>query len=104
MKFELTAIIDNVGAIKPLTKGFQQFVILQVPEAKDPFGRLVAKEQFYRVEIYSTSQTDSRFLDNRSLKAVTKALLYLNGERWINETNNEFNYQNKLRLAEWRKP
>lgn len=104
MKLEITAIIDTVGPIKPLTKGFQQFIILRIPEKKDEFETVVRKEQYFRVEVYSTSQTDSRFLDSRSLRAKTKAVCYLNGERWVNDATKEFNYQNKLKLADWQKP
>lgn len=103
MKLELTAIISHIGGIEPLTKGFRQFIVLWIPESKDEFGSITRKEQHFRVEVYSTNQTDSRFLDSRSIKAKTKAILYLNGERWVNDQTKDFNYMNKLKLAEWQK-
>ncbi len=104
MKIELTAYIHNIGPIKPLTKGFQQQNILWIPESKNEMGDILRKEQFFRIEIWSLNQTDSRFLNSTQIKAKTKAVLYLNGERWINDATKEFNYNNKLKLAEWQKP
>ena len=103
MKLELTAIIHNIAGIEPLSKGFKQNVILWIPESKDEFNTVTRKEQFFRIEIYSTNQTDKRFLDSSQIKAKTKAVLYLNGERWLNDSTKEFNYNNKLKLAEWQK-
>lgn len=103
MKIELNCIIDFIEGIQPVSKGFHQFVILRVPEGKDEFGTVVRKEQYFRAEIYSTKQDDKRFLDSRSLRAPTKAILYLNGERWINDHTKSFSYANKLKLAEWQK-
>jgi len=104
MKLELTALINNIGPIKPLTKGFQQHIVLSIPESKDEFGEVKRKEQFFRIEIWSNSQTDSRFLDSRNIKEKKKAILYLNGERWMSTGATEFSYATKLKLAEWQKP
>jgi hypothetical protein len=103
MKIEIVGLINNIGGIKPLSKGFQQYVILSIPEAKDEFGDVKRKEQFFRIEIWSNSQTDSRFLDARNMKEKKKAIVYLNGERWMPTGSQEFAYNNKLKLAEWQK-
>lgn len=104
MKVELTAYVNNIGGIEPLTKGFRQFVILRIPEAKDDMDTVIRKEQFFKVEVYSTSQTDKRFLDSRNIKQKVKASLYLNGERWLPQGSQDFQYFHKLKLAgDWLK-
>lgn len=101
MKLELPCIIEKVEGIEPLKNGFRQFVILHVPAVHDELKNKVRYDQYFRVEIYSTKQTDSRFCDSSQVGAKTKAILYLNGERWVNSSTQAFNYNNKLKLAEW---
>ncbi|MES2286122.1 MAG: hypothetical protein V4547_10570 [Bacteroidota bacterium] len=102
MKIELTGIIDTILGVTPGKKGFTQRVILAQPEVKDPnTDRVIAYPEFYTIHIYSTSQTDSRFLDSRSIGVKKKASLYLRGERWHNTMTNNFNYNNKLNLNQW---
>jgi hypothetical protein len=104
MKLELTAFVNNIGGIEPLKKGFQQFIILRIPETKDDFDTIIRKEQFFKVEVYSTSQTDKRFLDSRNIKQKLKCLVYLNGERWLPPGAQDFQYFHKLKLAgDWQK-
>jgi len=102
MKVELTGIINKVMGIKPNKKGFTQCVILEQPEVRDDAtDRVIAYAEFFTIHIYSTSQTDSRFLDSKALKTKKRASLYLKGERWLNSSTNDFNYNNKLNLNQW---
>jgi hypothetical protein len=103
LKLELIGLVNNIGPKEQTKNGFKQQVIITIPEYKDEFGDVKRKEQFFRIEIWSNSQTDSRFLDIRNMKEKKKALLYLNGERWLPTNSQEFAYNNKLKLIEWQK-
>jgi hypothetical protein len=103
MKLEILGFVHNIGGIKPTKNGFQQMVILHQPEVKDELDRLSRKEQFFPIMIWSKQQTDSRFLDSRAIKSRMKAIVYMNGERWFNEGQKDFQYFLKLSLNEWGK-
>lgn len=102
MKLELTGIIDKVFGITPGKKGFTQRIVLEQPEVRDDVtDRVIHYAEYFTIHIYSTSQTDSRFLDNKHLRTKKKASLYLRGEKWLSTSSNEFNYNNKLNLNQW---
>jgi hypothetical protein len=101
MKLEITGRVDVVGGVQPLKKGFQQRVVLEQPQATDEFDRVTRYAEYYTITIYSTSQTDSRFLSSKDMRSVKKASVYLKGERWFNEAKKEFNYNHKLNLNQW---
>lgn len=103
MKLELTAFVNNISAIEPLSKGFKQTVILWIPEAKDEMEQVIRREQFFKIEIWASTQTDKKFFNSTHIRSKIKATLYLNGERWMNTGSTEFSYNNKLKLAEWAK-
>lgn len=101
MKLDITGIVDKIGGIKPVRKGFTQTVILQQPAAKDEFDRVTHHEQYFVISIWSNNQTDSRFLTSKHIRSKMKASVYLKGERWWNDASKDFNYNHKLNLAAW---
>jgi hypothetical protein len=101
MKLEITGIVDKVGGIRPVKKGFTQAVILQQPAVTDEFDRIKHHEEFFVIHIWSNNQTDSRFFNTSKLRTKVKATVYLKGERWWNDSQKDFNYNHKLNLAEW---
>lgn len=100
MKLEITGRVDHVSGIEPLKKGFRQIVILEQPETRDDWNRLIYA-QYFPIVILSNEQADSRFLGSKDMKAKKKAVVYLKGERWINERDRNFNYAIKLTLSQW---
>lgn len=62
MKVEFNAILKQIGATEVTKHGFRQDNIFTIPELKDEFENVKRKEQFFVVQVYSTKQTDSRFL------------------------------------------
>ena len=100
MKIEFTAIISEIGAIEARKKGFSQNNIFQIPELKDEFGDVKRKEQFFVVQIYTNSQTDSRFLNQKhiGLKKIVSA--YLNGERYMQQGKFDYTYFTRLNQIE----
>lgn len=103
MKLEVTGFVNNIGGIEPLKKGFRQTIILHQPEVKDELDRVSIKEQYFPISIWSTSQTDSRFLSAKDIRSKKKAVVYLKGERWMSESTRDFSYAIKLNLNEWGK-
>ena len=103
MKVEFTAIVNNIGAIEPLKTGFRQNNVFWIPELKDEFdGRIKRKEQYFVVQIYSTNQTDSRFLTSKNIKEKKIVSAYLNGERFMQEGKFDFTYFTRLNLIEFK--
>jgi hypothetical protein len=101
MKLTITGIVDKVGGIRPVNKGFTQAVILMQPEVKNEYDRVIAGEQYFVIHIWSNKQTDSRFLNSKHIASKMKAEVYLKGERWFNERQKDFNYNHKLNLQQW---
>lgn len=101
MKLTIKGFIDKVGAVETLRRGFRQVNVLHQPEVKDELGRVSAREQYFPVIIWSEKQTDSRFLSSKDIRSVRTATVYINGERWLNERINDFNYNVKLNLSQW---
>ena len=101
MRLEITGFIDKIGGLEPQKRGFRQIVVVTQPESTDDMGRVVHKEQHFQINIWSEAQTDSRFLNSTNIKQKKNAVVYLKGERWINEQKQEFSYANKLNLKEW---
>jgi hypothetical protein len=103
MKLEITGLVNNIGGIRPTKNGFQQTVILHIPEVKDEMDTLTRREQFYPIQIWSREQTDKRFLSPKDIKSKKKAVVYMRGERWMNDGARDFSYNVKLNLNEWGK-
>jgi hypothetical protein len=103
MKLEILGLINNIGGIKPTKNGFQQVVVLHIPEVKDELERVSRKEQYYPISIWSKQQTDSRFLSAKDIRSKKKAVVYVNGERWMPDGKSDFYYNIKLNLSEWGK-
>ena len=103
MKLEILGIVNNIGGIKPTKNGFQQVVILHIPEVKDDLERVSRREQFYPIIIWSKEQTDKRFLNSTHIRSKMKGVCYLKGERWMNDGSRDFSYAIKLNLNEWGK-
>lgn len=101
MKLEIIGRVDRFEGIQVLKKGFQQKVILEQPETKDDFERILKHAEYFTITIWSNEQTDKRFLSAKDIRSVKKASVYLKGERWFNEIKKEFNYAHKLNLAQW---
>lgn len=99
MKLTITGIVEKVGGIQPLRKGFRQVVILEQPEIKDEFDRVTTFAQFFPISIFSNQQADSRFLGSRDMRSKKSAAVYLKGERWF--TNRDFQYAIKMNLERW---
>lgn len=100
---QITAYVHSFTGIEPLAKGFRQYAVLWIPEAKDEMGTTIRKEQFYRVETWSNAQTDLRFFNSTHIKLKIKATCYLNGERWMSSGATDFSYATKLKLSVWEK-
>lgn len=101
MKVEFNAIIMQTGAIEPMKKGFRQNNIFHIPELRDDLeDRVTRTEQFFQVEIYSTSQTDSRFLKPEQTGQKKTVSCYLNGLRWMQQGRFDYTYFTRLNLIE----
>jgi hypothetical protein len=98
-KIELPGIINEIGKIEKVNaKGFRQFIVLEQPPLKDELERVKSKAHYYQCEVYSNSETDSRFITDKPafLRAKVKATLYLNGQRWWHD---KYGYQHRNQLA-----
>jgi hypothetical protein len=90
-----------VEGIQPLTNGFKQLVILHRPDMTDLNGKVLAKEEYYQVNIWSQNQTDSRFLTFSDKGQKKKALCRLKGERWYSQYSKDYVYALKANLKQW---
>lgn len=100
-KTRVSGTIFKVEGIKPLTRGFKQRIMLHVPaEFSDRTGRQIFGEQYFWIEVFSTSQTDSRFLDNTSIGKKVSARLYVNGYHWV-DTHKGLQCITKLNFIDW---
>ncbi len=104
MKVEFTAILKQIGAIEVMKHGFRQNNIFNIPELKDEFETVKRKEQFFVVQIYSTKQTDSRFLTSVEVGKRKVVSAYLNGERYMQEGKFDFTYLMRLNLIDLKEP
>jgi len=100
MKLEIIALIDKFEGIQPTKNGFKQRFILLQPELKNEFGDMIRKEQYFPVEIFSKEQTDKRFIAAKDMRRKVKATVYCNGERWLPEGKQDFQYFIKFSLKE----
>lgn len=103
MKLEILGLVNNIGGIKPTKTGFQQIIILHIPEVKDELERVSRKEQYFPISIWSKQQTDSRFLNAKDIRSKKKAVCYMNGDRWMPDNGRDFQYFIRLNLSEWGK-
>jgi hypothetical protein len=103
MKLLIAGIIDKVLKVEPMKKrGFTQRVIIEQPQINDTVSqRMIAPAMYYVVTIFSTSETDGRFLQQEHKGQQMKASVYLKGERWINDRTKDYQYNHKLNLNEW---
>lgn len=99
MKVRVTGVVDKVEKIQPQGRVFRQVVILEQPERKDEFDRVVQRAQYFPVIIISSKENDGRFLDSSHIKKKLTADASLIGDRWI--VKNGFQYSLKLMLQEW---
>jgi hypothetical protein len=106
IKLIVEGAIYQVDAIEETKnkKGFTQTVILHLPGGE--FRGKDYSEEFFVIRVFSTSRTDSRFIQPEKAKlaveqkARAKAVCYLKGERWQNDKH-EYFYNHKLNLNEW---
>lgn len=99
MRLKVKGIVDKVEKVKPQGRVFRQLVILEQPERRDDFDRVVQRAQYFPIIIISAKESDSRFLNNSDLKTVRTADASLIGDRWAGA--NGFQYALKLMLQEW---
>jgi hypothetical protein len=101
MRLEITGIVNKIYPVRPVGKGFIQAVVLHQPEGKDQFNRVTAKENYYVIQTWSNSETDSRFLNNTHINKLKTCAVYLYGERWA-DSKGQYQYNNKLNLSDWK--
>lgn len=100
-KTRISGKIHKVEGIQPLTRGFKQRIMLHVPEEySQRTGRLIFKEQYFWIEIFSTSQTDSRFLNTSAIGQHVSCSLYVNGYHWI-DNRQGLQCVTKLNFIDW---
>jgi hypothetical protein len=91
--------IHKVGKVIAVKSGFTQTVIITQPVKKDNTGRVISREQFFVISVWSNKQTDSRFLKPEQVGIDCIADLYLDGQRWMGRRDLEYNH--KLNLDRW---
>lgn len=93
--------VHKIFPVRELKRGYSQVVILHQPATE--FRGRPHPEEFYVISIYSTSQTDTRFLkpEFEKLRPEAKALVYLKGERFTVGARAEYQYNHKLNLDQW---
>lgn len=101
MKLEkpITGIVEKVGPVKAVRKGFTQAVIIRKDAVKNDQGYTLSKEQFFVIHVWSNKQDDRRFLKPEFTGAECAAEVYLDGQRW--QGRHGFEYSNKLNLHKW---
>jgi hypothetical protein len=101
MEVTIIGLLYQVEGVQPVKNGFVQHVILHQEEVVDNrTGRVVWKEEFFKINIWSKEQTDSRFKSFGDKGQKMKALCRVRGERWLNQSQ-EFTYATKLNLKVW---
>lgn len=85
-KAKITGRIHRIEGVQPLKNGFKQRFMIEIPELKDEMnGRVLRRLQYFWIEIYSTKQTDSRFIDSRKIKELVCVSVYLNSYHWLDQ-------------------
>lgn len=101
-KFKITGRIHKVEGVQPKKTGFSQRIMLHIPELKDDMtDRVIRREQYYWVELYSTNQTDSRFVASSRIKELVCCAVYLNSYHWVDKDG--LNTVPRLSFIEWLK-
>lgn len=93
-QIELNGTISDMQGVQPVRNGFRQTVFIEETNEHNPNWN-----QYYTVQIFSTSQTDSRFKHPADKGKPAKCLCYFKGQRW--QGQNGWNYNNKLELINW---
>jgi hypothetical protein len=103
IKIELQGILESVGPVKEEKSNgkpyWKQVLIVHIPE--EEFKGHTIKPEWYVVQIYSTSSTDSRFVKMEQKNSEVKCSAYLKGERWSSGMRSDYNYNHKLTLNKW---
>lgn len=87
-KCKITGRIHRIDGIQPVKNGFRQQFMIHIPEQVDTMtGRVIRREAYYNVEIFSNNQTDSRFLGAKNLRELVCCSVYLNSFHWISPTD-----------------
>lgn len=82
-KAKITGRIHRIEGIQHVNNGFKQNIMLHISELKDEMtGRVVRKEQYYTIQLWSNAQTDSRFRDSKHIKELVSCSVYLNSYHW----------------------
>ena len=100
MEQTISGTVYAIEGIQALSVGFKQVVTLLQPEIERD-GRVLYKEEYFQIQIWSKEQTDKRFLSFNDKHTERKAVCYLKGERWMSKHSNEFAYALKLNLKNW---
>lgn len=83
-KFKITGKVYKVDQILPVKSGFKQKLMIHIPGQSDNMtGKVIRREQFYWVEIYSKEPTDKRFLSVSDIQKLVCCSVYLNSYHWI---------------------
>lgn len=100
---KITGRVHRIEGVKAVKNGFTQRFMLHIPDLKDEITeRVIRREQYFWIEIYSNNQTDSRFLDSTKIKSLVCCSVYLNSYSWI-DTRDGLTCAAKLNFHEWLK-
>ncbi len=100
MEQTIAGKVTQIEGIQSLNIGFKQIVILYKEEKRDMNDKLLAKEEYYQVNIWCKEQTDPRFLSPSDKGKELKGLCNLKGERWLGQRQ-DYIYSLKINLKSW---
>ena len=84
MKLLIRAKIVVVNKVEKTTNGYSQTVVIEQPENKDEFGRVLAHAQIFLIHIWSKEVT-AKMLDDSAIGEIRDFVLWLKGEKFTND-------------------
>lgn len=81
MKLLITGLVKSVGPIEPTKKanGFTQRFVIEQPERKDEFNRVLQQQQIFQIEVYDRDKSN-KFLDQAAVGTIRECKVWLKGE------------------------
>lgn len=85
-KCKITGRVHRIGEIQELKegRGFRQHIWLHIEKLVDEMTkRVLRREEYYQIEIFSRDKADNRFLGVKNMKELVCCSVYLNSWHFV---------------------
>lgn len=85
-KCKITGRIQRIGEVQETRNktGFRQHIWLHIDALKDEMTkRVIRREEYYQIEIFSKDRADSRFLSAKNMSELVCCCVYLNSWHFV---------------------